>query len=198
MKGLSEMDFPLLSLVAECGKRMPRWRTWEITAWQPMNSSNLTQQETSSWLCVESSIFGARFCVPPPVMSTKLWMMNYRCYPSRSIGKVISIAVQIKPRHLKSFEHNKAKPSQVESGLNQTLPFATHGHSDPVLLVPRSSTGMTVIFGFSSMRMSLRSCESGCWCWRCGNGVNGSMARSSWGRAWNTWPIYVLHYHNII
>ena len=118
------MDFPLLSLFAECGKRMPRWRTWEIMAWQPMNSSNLTQQETSSWLCVESSIFGARFCVPPPVMSTKLWMINYRCYPSRSIGKVISIAVQINPRHFKSFEHNKTKPSQVESGLNQTLPFA--------------------------------------------------------------------------
>ena len=172
MKGLSEIDFPLLSLFAECGKRMPGWRTWEIMAWQPMNSSNLTHQETSSWLCVESSIFGARFCVPPPVISTKLWMINYRCYPSRSIGKVISIAVQINPRHFKSFEQNQTITSGIR---NQTLPFAMA--TPTPLLVPRSSTGTTVIFGFSSMPMSLRSCESGCWCWRSGSmgSVNGTI-----------------------
>ena len=147
-------------------------------------------------------------------MTTKLWMTNCRRLPSRSIGKVMSIAVQINAGHLESFEHHKTKLSQVESGLNQTLPFATHdthGHSPLTpLLVPRSSIGTTVIFGFSSMPMSLRSCESGCFCRcrRCGNGVNGSMGQ--WHDQveeclkYMTNMLYIvvhyiiLYYHNIL
>ena len=115
-------------------------------------------------------------------MSSKLWMIHCQCLRSRGIRKLISITVQIKFTHFNAVEHKRTHPSQVESNWikNCHSPLMATPNWPP-LLVPRCSIGTTIIFGFSSMPMSLRSCESGCFCqsWRCGLWTWGAMGQCS-------------------